>query len=299
MEIQNSLLTQDLLPRFNEHVQHNKIDNHGIELFRKHIYEHYSAHARSFSWRTIIDPYRVVVSEVMLQQTQTERVKQKFDYFVTQLSDFNALADAPLAQVLSLWQGLGYNRRALALQKIAGKVTNEFQGVLPKSPDILMTFPGIGAATAASICTFAYNIPTIFIETNIRAVYIHLFLPQSTNINDKDILPLIDQTCDRSNPRQWYYALMDYGAMLKKRFKNPNHKSAHHTIQSKFEGSERQIRGFIIKVLLENHHLNFQQLCSLIPREPKRIQQKLNTLVVEQLITQSDNLYSIAQNQKQ
>ncbi len=126
-------------------------------------------------WRQTKNPYHIVVSEIMLQQTQTERVKEKFVQFIECLPTFQALADAPVAQVITLWQGLGYNRRALALQKIAQKVVDEYNGILPNDPSVLQTFPGLGPATAASICAFAFNAPTVFIETNIRAVYIYSF----------------------------------------------------------------------------------------------------------------------------
>ncbi|HEB41995.1 MAG TPA: A/G-specific adenine glycosylase, partial [Candidatus Dependentiae bacterium] len=140
----------------------------------------------------------------MLQQTQTHRVEQKYEQFITALPNFDALAHVPLRRVLSLWQGLGYNRRALYLQQIAQKVLGKYDGQLPANPVILETFPGIGKATAASIGAFAFNIATIFIETNIRVVFIHSFFSRQAIVTDKNIMPLIKQTLDVSNPREWY-----------------------------------------------------------------------------------------------
>jgi A/G-specific adenine glycosylase len=198
-----------------------------------------------------------------------------------------------VAQLLSLWSGLGYNRRALALQKTGQKVIEEYQGNLPASPEILQTFPGIGKATSASICAFAFNIPTIFIETNIRAVYIHTFFENDTNIHDKILIKLVAQTLDKENARHWYYALMDYGVMLKKLYQNPSRKSAHYTKQSKFEGSERQIRGMILKILTQHGVANFDTLCLLIVREPVRIERNLRALCNEGFIKQDKEYFFI------
>ncbi|MGB8366791.1 MAG: hypothetical protein WCD44_00375, partial [Candidatus Babeliales bacterium] len=242
-----------------------------IRLFQEFIWNFYHTNGRIFAWRNIRDPYKIVVSEIMLQQTQTYRVEQKYEQFIIELATFDNLASASLRTIFSLWQGLGYNRRALYLQKIAQKVTEEFGGQLPDSPAILETFPGIGKATAASICAFAFNSPTIFIETNIRAVFIHSFFPQQTSVTDKNIMPLIEQTLDESNPREWYYALMDYGVAIKKRYPQLTKKSAHYNKQSKFEGSDRQIRGMIIKILTGHQKVTKKQLIALLKNNPKRI----------------------------
>lgn len=264
------------------------------EKFNDHLYTFYRDYKRPFCWRWCDDPYKIVVSEIMLQQTQTFRVEPKFDQFIQAFPTFTALAKAPFSEVLFYWQGLGYNRRALYLQKIAQKVVGEFNNVLPDVPDILQTFPGIGQATAASICTFAYNKATIFIETNIRTVFIYTFFSNARKaVTDDRIKPLIVRTLDRENPRDWYYALMDYGVTLKKQFKNPSRLSAHHTKQSSFEGSERQIRGMILRVLLKNSRLNFAGICDLIAREPKRIEKNLAKLVDEGLILENDRVYCL------
>lgn len=255
-----------------------------VQSFQKTIWDYFEHHGRSFSWRCTDNPYHILVSEIMLQQTQTHRVEKKFEHFIERFPDVKSLACASLGDVLSCWQGLGYNRRALSLQKTAQKIVDEYGALVPDNPEILNTFPGIGKATAASICAFAFNKPTIFIETNIRAVFIHFFFLHADQIHDNDLYPLVNQTVDVSNPRCWYYALMDYGVMLKKKCANPSRKSAHHTQQSAFEGSDRQIRGLILKELTSKKVLTIQELLDTINRNEERVQRILYDLVQEGFI---------------
>ena len=274
---------------FQNYIFNNKLTNDGISQFRSLIWEFYDNNARTFAWRENISPYNVVVSEIMLQQTQTVRVAQKFDQFIRIFPSFEALADAAQSEVITAWQGLGYNRRALFLYKISQIVMQEYNGILPDDPKTLQTFPGLGANTAGSVCTFTYNLPTVFIETNIRAVFLHHFFMGKDQVDDKFLLPLIAQTVDHENPRHWYYALMDYGVCLKKNFHNViNHRSKHHAVQSKFEGSERQIRGMLLKVLTKEKETTFNVLCQLIDRCPDRIERNLQELCKEGFV-QNDN----------
>ncbi|MFC1509819.1 A/G-specific adenine glycosylase, partial [Candidatus Omnitrophota bacterium] len=217
-----------------------KLTRKEILGFRRTIYSYYKKHQRQLPWRETSDPYCITVSELMLQQTQVDRVIDKYNLFIREFPDFAALAQASLLDVLRVWQGLGYNRRAKALREIAIKVMNDYKGILPSSPDLLKTFPGIGPYTAQAITAFAFNKPAVFIETNIRCVYIHFFFNSRTEVKDGDIFPVVEQTLDSGNPRKWYSALMDYGVMLKKEHLNPGRKSAHYSKQSRFEGSDRQ-----------------------------------------------------------
>ncbi len=201
-------------------------------------------------WREITDPYSIVVSEVMLQQTQVSRVMTKYNEWLQAFPDFETLATASAAEVLRVWQGLGYNRRALNLQKLAQTVVRDFNGTLPEQPNVLKTLPGIGMGTAGSIAAFAFNAPAVFIETNIRRVFIHHFFADKSSVSDAELLPLVEAAVDQNNPREWYYALMDYGVHLAKTVPNPNRQSRHYTKQSKFEGSDRQVRGEILRQLL-------------------------------------------------
>lgn len=264
-----------------------------LDQFIATICEYYHAHKREFPWRETINPYHIVVSEVMLQQTQTDRVVEKYLTFIQNLPTFESLANVEFAQLLQLWSGLGYNRRVLYLQSLAREIVTTYGGKLPYNPEILVTLPGIGKATAASITAFAFNKPTIFIETNIRAVYIHSFFAGRDDVHDREILPLVEATVDKNNPREWYYALMDYGVMLKKQHKNPSRRSAHHTKQSRFEGSERQIRGMILRALLEQPLLARENLYERIAREPHRIDNNLNALCSEGFIENVGFLYRL------
>jgi A/G-specific adenine glycosylase len=222
-----------------------------IPAFRHLVLSRYRASGRKFPWRETTDPYAILVSEIMLQQTQVERVAEKFPQFLAAFPDFPALAAAPLADVLAAWQGMGYNRRAIALRNCAAIVTGQYGGTLPDDPEVLATFPGIGRATASSICAFAFNRPVVFIETNIRRVFIHCFFSDSEVVADAAILPLVGEALYREDPREWYNALMDYGTELKKAVPNPNRRSRHYAKQSAFEGSDRQVRGRILKLLLD------------------------------------------------
>ncbi len=222
-----------------------------ILQFQQKIYDFYEKNKRDFIWRKDITPYKILVSEIMLQQTQTARVIHKFEQWMHVFPDMESLACASTHQVLSVWQGLGYNRRGLSLHAIAKKIMNEFDGQVPNDPHILQTFSGIGPNTAGSICAFAFNLPVVFIETNIRTIFLHEFFYGQNNISDKQLLVIIDTMLDRNNPREWYYALMDYGVFLKKEYQANNKSSKHYLKQSKFVGSKRQVRGAIIRILIK------------------------------------------------
>ena len=220
----------------------------------------------------------------MLQQTQVPRVIEKYLSFIKRFPDFSVLAKAPLSVVLKEWQGLGYNRRAIAVKKIAEIVQRDYAGELPQDTDTLMKLPGIGPYTAAAIGAFAFNQAAVFIETNIRAVFIHTFFDDRTNVSDKEILPLIEQTLDRRNPQKWYWALMDYGVMLKKKFANPARRSSHHKKQSRFEGSNRQLRGRILKLLTASDGLTKAAIAKALNTEPAKIELNLADLEQEGFI---------------
>lgn len=262
--------------------------------FQENIWDFYRTAGRSFSWRNINDPYKILVSEIMLQQTQTYRVIDKFDQWLMEFPTIESLASASLRDVLSVWSGLGYNRRGMYLHQCAQRVVNEFSGLIPSDPSVLVTFPGIGKNTAASICAFAFNMPTVFIETNIRAVFIHFFFQDRENVHDKEIMPLVEQTVDSENPREWYYALMDYGVMLKKTFPNPSRKSKHHVKQSKFDGSDRQIRGMIIRQLTDHSSLSLNDLISRLEKEDLRCKKIIDQMCKDGLITQKNNQLMIS-----
>jgi A/G-specific adenine glycosylase len=230
----------------------------------------------------------------MLQQTQTERVREKYETFIASFPDFASLAQASLREILRVWQGLGYNRRAVALKKVAQTVMTRFHGDLPSSPEALMSLPGIGRATACAICAFAFNKPVVFIETNIRRVFIHHFFQEENDVKDAQILPLVAETLDTSNPRKWYFALMDYGTMLKKQYQNPNRKSAHYQRQPPFEGSNRQIRGMILRTLTAESPLSQREIEEKLGKNPERIKGTLIQLQKEGFIKRNRGRFAIA-----
>ncbi len=268
-----------------------------IAQFQKLIYDFYNHNKRDFIWRQEITPYKILVSEIMLQQTQTARVVPKFENWLLQFPDFASLAQASNHDVLSAWQGLGYNRRGLAIAKIAQIVIAEHDGQLPNDPVILQTFPAVGPNTAGSICAFAFNNPITFIETNIRTVYTESFFKGMSEISDKQLLPLIAQTIDINNARQWYYALMDYGVHLKQKLPRINAASKHYTRQSKFIGSKRQVRGIIIKILTQLKQIEHETLLELLifelPDNKHNHEQIIQDLVDEKTMYKNNGIISL------
>ncbi len=265
------------------------VSHQSLKAFQLAIWQFYTEHGRAFAWRNVENPYYILVSEIMLQQTQTYRVVPKFDQFIAAFADINSLAQADLRDVLGVWQGLGYNRRGKALWENAKRIVNEYNGQLPDDPELLEAFAHIGPNTARSITAFAFNKPAVFIETNIRTVYLHTFFKDKKEVHDKQLMPLIEQTLDKINPREWYYALMDYGVHLKKMLPNPSRNSAHHAVQSKFQGSDRQIRGRIIKKLTQVGMLSTKELFTYLGDEPERYERILYDLVSEEMVTLVDD----------
>lgn len=229
----------------------------------------------------------------MLQQTQVERVLGKYTEFLHEFPDFRTLSGAQLTKILLAWQGLGYNRRALALKEIAEAVVHSFKGRLPSEVEVLTTLPGIGKTTASAIAAFAFDRPTVFIETNIRRVFIHFFFHDRNNIIDAEIVPLVEKTLDTSDPRSWYYALMDYGVMLKKELPNPNRRSAHYQRQSKFEGSNRQLRGRILRTMLKEPDDSVQALARKLEAPTDRVRSNLVQLETEGFLKKRGKRYTI------
>ena len=276
------------------HTKYVNLSPAAIRSFRQKIYRYYHKHGRTLAWRKTRNAYHILVSEIMLQQTQVERVLQKYPQFITAFPDFKTLAKAPLRKILQVWQGMGYNRRALFLKKIAEVVVEKFNGRLPRTIEELMTLPGIGKNTAASILAFAFNKQAAFIETNIRSVFIHCFFQDRDDVNDREILPLVEKTLDSKNPRDWYNALMDYGVMLKKTYANPSRKSVHHQRQGKFEGSNRQVRGMIIKAITGNPLITESALMQQIDAPAQKVKDNLAQLQRECFIKRTGKKLSIA-----
>lgn len=231
--------------------------------FQTIIWDYYGAHARTaLPWRKSITPYRIWISEVMLQQTQADRVVTFFNNWMKQFPTIVSLAEASQVDLLRAWKGLGYNSRALRLKKAAQQIVDTHRGIFPKVYEDILDLPGIGPYTAGAITAFAYNKPITMIETNIRRVYLHHFFKDELNVHDTDLLSVIEQTVPADRSREWYWALMDYGAYLAKVIPNPNKRSRHYTIQKQFKGSDRQIRGKILELLLQKRTWPLESLVS-------------------------------------
>ncbi len=264
--------------------------------FYERLWEHYELHGRhDLPWRLpeqdgSFDSYKIMVSEIMLQQTQVPRVIPKYHHFLGQFPRITDLATAPLGEVLRTWQGLGYNRRAKFLWQAAQEITTMFDGVVPNTVEELVKLPGIGKNTAGAIVVYAYNKPTIFIETNIRTVYIHHFFADMQGVDDTEILSLLEKTIDTKDPRTFYWALMDYGTHLKRAYGNLNKFSNGYVKQSKFHGSKRQVRGAVIRQL---SHAPATYDALQITIQDERLDAVLAELVAEGLIRQNDQNYSL------
>ena len=228
-----------------------RLSSSEVGAFREQVWEYYRQAGRRMPWRDDPSPYRVLVSELMLQQTQVSRVVPKFETFMYTCDSFASLANVPLSTVLELWSGLGYNRRAKYLHQTAQIVVHDYDGLLPSSRDELIKLPGVGTNTAGAILAYAYNRPVVFIETNIRTVYFHHFYADHADqVSDKQLETLVEQTLDRDNPREWYWALMDYGAFLKKTVGGRLSSSSHYVKQTPLKGSAREMRGRILRALI-------------------------------------------------
>lgn len=271
-------------------------------IFKRRVQNYYHKHGRRLPWRAkSATPYQILVSEVMLQQTQVDRVVPKYKAFLKQFPSFRALAKAKQSDIIKAWSGLGYNRRALNLQKTATIVTQKYHGKLPHTYGELVELPGIGSYTAGALLAFVFNTPTVFIETNIRTVFIHHYydfidktiLSGDVKIDDEDLLVLVEKTLDTKNPREWYYALMDYGAHLKKTVGNPNTQSRHYTKQSRFEGSRRQLRGKILKALGSNTY-TAPALARVLGKPVEQITDVLADLTAEGFVEKKANRFTLA-----
>lgn len=275
-----------------------------LSAFTALVREQGRLHYRSLPWRDTGDPYAIWISEVMLQQTQVSRVEGRWEEWLKRFPSVGALADAQLNEVLVVWQGMGYNSRAKRLQECAQIICQEHGGIIPRDYDALVALPGIGPATAAGIRAFAFDEPGVYLETNVRSVFIHELFPEREQVADSELIPLVRQTCPPAGQdvRGWYYALLDYGAHLKKTLPNPSRRSKHHSRQSEFQGSNRQKRSFVLRCVLESPKTALQlqealdafELAAGRPRvAPAELSRILEKLEEEGLIQQKSDLWLI------
>lgn len=260
-----------------------------IVRFQNEILDFYKNNKRKMAWRDISNPYKIFVSEMMLQQTQVERVKVKYAEFIKKFPTIQSVAQAEKNEILKTWQGLGYNRRALFIKHTCEEIIQKHKGIFPKDFTTLQSLPGIGPSTAGAICAFAYNQHVSFIETNVRAVILHFFFKNKEKVSDKEILALLPQiTPSDIDPRNWYYALYDYGTHLKKTLgKNKtklHQKSKHYNKQSKFEGSFRQKRAQVLKLKLSNPDISDIEIIEKLKLEPQELEDVVISLDKDGLI---------------
>lgn len=264
-----------------------------LALFKKKVLSFYKKNHRPFPWRETANPYFILVSEVMLQQTQTFRVIDFYDRFTTKFPTPASLAKASTPTLLKLWKGLGYNRRALALRSAAQEIVTRHNGELPADPEKLLELPGIGRYTAQAIMAFAFNRPAILVETNIRTVLIHEFFSESKNVTDQDLEDVLRKLQPRKNFREWYYALMDFGVWLKSQGVKTHRQSKHYKKQSPFKGSRRELRGLVLEVLIKDKTTSVSQMVKISQRTKEETEMVLATLVREGTLVQNGRRYRL------
>lgn len=266
-------------------------------MFQQLVWEYYDQHGRhDLPWRLpepdgSFDPYKILVSELMLQQTQVNRVIPKYGSFLKRFPDVASLANAPLSDVLIAWNGLGYNRRAKFLWQAALKIHHEYDGRFPDNLSQLVSLPGVGKNTAGAILAYTYDQPVVFIETNVRTVYIHHFFEGYDTVPDAAIVEKVAETVPRVHAREWYWALMDYGSYLKRTVGNASRASKSYKKQLAFHGSKRQIRGAVIRLLGQGAKSQ-QALLEAIADD--RILTVLDELTQEQMIIRRGDEYKLA-----
>lgn len=262
------------------------------EEFNLFLKKYYKEKKRILPWRENINSYYIFVSEFMLQQTQVSRVINYFNAFIEKFPTFNTLSQAPQSAILESWSGLGYNRRAMYLHQGAKVITEQYKELVPSCVETLKKIKGIGEYTASALVTYSYNIPTIFIETNIRTVCFSIFEQyfNEEKISDKKLIKLIEQIIDRENPREWYYAMMDLGTELKKILPQCHlKKSSSYQKQSLFLGSIREIRGKIIKFLTKNNQQKVIRKELELLCKDQRVDTCITNLIKEGLIEEHEN----------
>ncbi len=260
------------------------IDNNQVNLFHEKIFLWWKGNKRKLPWRENITPYKVLVSEFMLQQTQVSRVIPKFQSFVQNLQGLKELAACDTPSLLKYWSGLGYNRRALYLRSAAKAVLND--PTITLHPEELLKIKGIGDYTAHSIPIFTHNIDTVTIDTNIRKVLIHEGFA-NLEAKPRDLKKVALTLLPKGRSRDWHNALMDYAGQNLRNFKLLQKK------QPKFLGSKREVRGNIIKHLLRVKSLNLDELKKRVGTNFMVVDQVIQDLVSEGFITKVGNQYQI------
>ena len=269
------------------------VSSSSVAAFRRDVWAHYRESGRhNLPWRTTRNPYHILVSEVMLQQTQVPRVVGKYKEFLKKYPTLRSLAKSNLKEVLKVWSGLGYNRRAKYLHESAKMIVTKYRGSI-KNATASAKLPGVGAYTNAALRIFAFNEPVTMLETNIRAAYIHYFFPKAKAVSDRDLTPFVEMAARGQDPREWHSALMDFGAHMKKLHENPTARSASYVMQSKFEGSLRQVRGEILRLLGAGSYGDLA-LAKTLTHDERRVREALRGLMKDGLVVSEKGSWRIA-----
>lgn len=267
-----------------------------ITKFRSIVWNYYEANGRNeLPWRKTKDPYKILVSEVMLQQTQVERVKPHYENFIKKFSTISELAQVPLADVLRVWQGLGYNSRAKRLHDAAKEIMKQYGGKMPKEVSALESLPGIGGYTARAVSAFAYNQDAVLVETNTRTAVMHHFFPNSKIVSDKEIREILQRALPSGRSRDWNSALMDYGAHLKRSGIRLNSKRPEYRKQASFSGSNRQARGAILHALAAQPATVARLSALLGDNRKEQLRDQLKKLQNERLVSRAGKIYQLSQ----
>lgn len=256
-----------------------------IKKFQEKIFNWWKENKRDLPWRKTTNPYYIMVSEVMLQQTQVTRTIQKYLEFIKKFPTLQSLASALPAEVLAIWSGLGYNRRALWLQQAAQQIIEK--GSFPETPKELEKLKGIGPYTARSILIFAMNKDYPTVDTNIRRILIaEGFAEESTQ--EKELFQIAEKLAPKGKSRDWHNALMDYGSQVLTVAKTGIKPV---TTQKKFSESKRYYRGKIVKILIKKQKQTKEQLLKECKLEEKELDEILELLVKDGLIVEINEQY--------
>lgn len=259
-----------------------------IVQFQRKILTWYEANKRDLPWRGTRDPYRILVSEIMSQQTQIARVIPKYNAWMEAFPTVFELAKASTADVLGHWSGLGYNRRALFLQKCAKTVVERFAGKFPQEKEVLKTLPGIGEYTAAAVACFAFNQQVAVVDTNVRKIILTQFPHVSSDISPQEMQNIADALLPQGKAYEWNQALMDYASAMLKKEKIVVPK------QSKFKGSNRYYRGQIVKLLLAQKSIARAQLAKELSISKEKCAEILGGLEKDALVVRSGEYMSLS-----
>lgn len=276
----------------------------GKAEFNKTLFLWHKKNYRKMEWRDTHDPYRILVSELMLQQTQVARVKEKYPEFIKKFPTVSKLATAPLGDVLRLWSGLGYNRRAKFLHQCAKQVVSEYGGKFPDTYEELVTLSGVGRSTAGALLAFAFGADTPMIDTNIRRILIRVFFLGRKLPTDSELYDFAVSIIPKGKGREWNYAMLDLGATL---CSARNHKEEcplmklHGNVgdfvykkpQKKFADSGRFYRGKLVKYLSTNDSISFAGAKKLLIPYTGEVSNLLESLVKEGLISKKKAMYSL------